>query len=68
MEYITAREAAKKWSVSERLVQQYCISGRIEGAKKFGISWAIPYDAQKPADPRKCKLTGGGDDDNGSIK
>ena len=34
MEYITAREAAKKWNVSERLIQQYCISGRIEGAKK----------------------------------
>ncbi len=55
MEYITAREAAKKWNVSERLVQQYCISGRIDGAKKFGVSWAIPKCAEKPSDPRKLK-------------
>ncbi|MGI6497966.1 MAG: DNA-binding protein [Oscillospiraceae bacterium] len=60
MEYITVREASKRWAVSERLVQQYCISGRIEGAKKFGVSWAIPDDAQKPADPRKHRRAGGG--------
>jgi hypothetical protein len=53
MEYITAREAAKKWNISERWVQQYCIDGRIDGAKKFGVSWAIPANAKKPDDPRK---------------
>ncbi|ADY55359.1 hypothetical protein Sgly_1026 [Syntrophobotulus glycolicus DSM 8271] len=68
MEYITVREAAKKWKVSERLVQQYCISGRIEGAKKFGVSWAIPECAQKPADPRKYRRTGGGGYDNSNNK
>ena len=55
MEYITVREAAQKWKISERLAQQYCTDGRIEGAKKFGASWAIPKDAQKSADPRKKK-------------
>ena len=60
MEYITVREAAKKWHVSERLVQRYCISGRVEEAKKFGVSWAIPDDAQKHTDPRKCRRKGGG--------
>ena len=53
MEYITVREAAGKWKVSERLAQQYCTDGRIAGAKKFGGAWAIPSDAQKPTDPRK---------------
>ncbi len=55
MEYITAREAAQRWKISERLAQQYCIDGRIAGAVKFGGAWAIPSDAQKPTDPRKRK-------------
>lgn len=53
MEYITVREAAKKWKISERLVQKYCASGRIEGAGKFGSSWRIPANARKPRDPRR---------------
>lgn len=55
MDYITVREAAKKWKISERLVQKYCSQGRIDGVKKFGASWGIPENAQKPADPRKSK-------------
>ena len=51
--YITIREASYKWSVSERRVNQYCTQGRIPGAERFGRSWAIPIDAQKPTDPRK---------------
>lgn len=53
MEYITVREAAVKWKVSQRLVQQYCTDGRIPGAVKFGGAWAIPADAGKPEDPRR---------------
>ena len=34
MEFMTAREAAEKWEISIRLVQRYCIQGRIEGARK----------------------------------
>lgn len=53
MDYITVREAALKWGISERFVQQYCADGRIKGAAKFSGSWAIPADAEKPTDPRK---------------
>lgn len=53
MDYITVREAAEKWKISERLVQKYCAQGRIEGARKFGISWGIPSDIEKPRDARK---------------
>ena len=53
MGHMTVREAAEKWKISERLVQKYCAQGRIQGAKKFGISWEIPEDAKKPCDPRK---------------
>lgn len=33
--YLSIREAAEKWGVSERRVQQYCLSGRIPGAERF---------------------------------
>ena len=53
--YMTVAEAAERWDVSVRLVQQYCLSGRIEGAAKFGGAWAIPQKAEKPTDPRRIK-------------
>jgi hypothetical protein len=57
MEYITVRDAAKKWRVSERWVQQYCRTGRVDGASRFGRSWMIPKDAEKPSDPRRMSIT-----------
>ncbi len=53
--YLSISQAADRWGVSERRVNQYCSQGRIPGAEKFGRSWAIPDDAQKPADPRSSK-------------
>lgn len=41
-----------RWGVSERRVNQYCAEGRIPGASRFGRSWAIPENAEKPSDPR----------------
>ncbi len=55
MEYITAMEAAKKWKISKRMVQKYCLNGRIEGAVKVDFSWSIPVNARKPKDLRKTK-------------
>ena len=53
MEYVTVKDAARKWNISVRLVQQYCADGRIEGAQKFSRAWAIPADAQRPAAARR---------------
>jgi len=53
MDYITAREAAAKWNISQRRVQKLCEQGRILGVLHFGTSWMIPKEAAKPADPRK---------------
>jgi hypothetical protein len=53
--YISIREASYKWGVSERRVTQYCAAGRIPGVSRFGRSWAIPADAEKPQDPRREK-------------
>jgi len=52
-DYISIREASYKWGVSERRVNQYISQGRIPGVERFGRSWAIPADAEKPGDPRK---------------
>lgn len=53
MEYMTVKEAAEKWEISERHVQKYCSQGRVKGAMKFGTSWGIPVGADKPTDPRR---------------
>lgn len=53
--YLSIREAAEKWGVSERRINQYCSEGRIFGAERIGKAWAIPADAEKPEDPRKNK-------------
>lgn len=55
MEYITVQEAAEKWNISVRLIQRYCMSGRVEGAQKFSGAWAIPAGTPKPVDLRKTK-------------
>ena len=52
MEYMSANEAAKKWSVSSRRVHTLCGEGRIEGAARIGNAWAIPKNAEKPKDAR----------------
>ena len=55
MEYMTAQEAAERWGLSLRQVQQLCVTGRVEGARKFGGAWAIPADTGKPKDLRRTK-------------
>ncbi len=54
VEYMSVKETAKKWELSERYVQRYCIEGRIDGAIKFGGAWAIPLNAEKPLDKRRA--------------
>lgn len=51
-EYITVREAAGRWQVSERRVAYLCKEGRIEGAEKQGKAWVLPADTDKPVDNR----------------
>lgn len=52
--YISLQETTEKWDISERCVQFLCDTNRIEGIIQFGRSWAIPRDAIKPNDARKC--------------
>ena len=56
MEYISVREAAEKWGISERRVRALCESNRIEGVKKCGDwVWSIPASTQRPADGRTLR-------------
>lgn len=50
--YTTLAEIAKKWGVKSRTVQIMCAEGRIAGVTKFGRTWAIPVDTDKPKDNR----------------
>ena len=51
----SVKEASERWNISERWIQKLCEEGRIEGVQRFGRSWMIPKEAQKPADLRKKK-------------
>ena len=48
MTYLTISEAAARWGISGRRIQQLCKSGAIDGTKKEGRSWLVPENAQMP--------------------
>lgn len=52
MTYITVKEAAEKWGLSDRRVRILCNEGKIEGVVKKGHAYQIPEDAVKPIDGR----------------
>lgn len=53
MDYMSVKQAAGKWGISERHVHKLCETERIPGAERFRYVWAIPKAAEKPADLRK---------------
>lgn len=55
MEYVTAKEIAVLWGLTTRRVQILCGQNKIPGVTRLGKVWAIPRDAQKPADGRYRK-------------
>ena len=53
--YISAKEAAEKWNISQRRVAVLCAEKRIEGAMMVGNVWIIPSEAEKPVDKRTTR-------------
>lgn len=51
MKYISVKQAAELWSLSERSVRNYCAQGRIEGAFLTGKTWNIPRTRPGPCAP-----------------
>ena len=55
MEYMSAREAADKWGISQRRVAVLCSENRIDNATMVGNMWIIPTTAEKPVDARSVR-------------
>lgn len=52
MEYLTVKQVAEMWNISERRVINLIKNNRIPGAIKNGMYWNIPKDTHKPLDKR----------------
>jgi len=52
MNIMTVKEAAKKWGVAPRRVNEYIRDERIASAYKIGTTWVMPADTRKPIDKR----------------
>ena len=55
MEFMSAREAADKWGISQRRVAVLCSENRIDNATMVGNMWIIPTTAEKPIDARSIR-------------
>lgn len=55
LSFISAKEAAEKWKISQRRVSVLCSENRINGAMMVGNMWIIPADAEKPIDKRTVR-------------
>ncbi len=75
MELVSTKIYAEAHGLSERTVRNYCVQGKIAGAKLIGKNWSIPADAPLPTrknaqvkispllhmlrEQKECKLKGG---------
>ena len=50
--FMSVRQAAEKWGISDRRISVLCSEGKIPGAYQEGRGWKIPVGASKPADGR----------------
>ncbi|MDE6759817.1 MAG: Fic family protein [Lachnospiraceae bacterium] len=50
--FMTVKQAAEKWGISDRRIRVLCSEDKIPGAYQEGRGWKIPIDADKPADGR----------------
>ena len=57
MEFMSAREAADKWGISQRRVAVLCSEQRIAEATMVGNMWIIPTSAEKPIDARSTRYS-----------
>lgn len=55
MEFMSAREAADKWGISQRRVSALCSENRVADAAMVGNMWIIPINAEKPVDARSLR-------------
>lgn len=56
MNYISVKDAAQRFHISERRMQKLCESNRISGCTMISGVWLIPEDVQKPTDERLSSI------------
>ena len=56
MDYISVKEAAIKFELSERRIQKLCETNRIDGCNMVSGVWLIPATAIKPSDERLSEI------------
>jgi len=56
MDFMTAKEAASIWNITQRRVAILCSEKRIDGAELMGKMWLIPKSAKKPEDGRTTRF------------
>lgn len=49
MRYISVKQAAQRWGVTSRRVQDLCKQGKIPGAQLWERAWMLPEDAHYPS-------------------
>lgn len=62
--FMTTKEAAEKWKISIRQVQNHCKSGRIKNVIKIGTNWLIPAGTQRPRYAFICENANDSSDEN----
>lgn len=50
--YMSVKQAAEKWGISDRRVRILCSEGKVPGVIREGRSYRIPAEAKKPEDGR----------------
>ncbi|MBS3938445.1 MAG: helix-turn-helix domain-containing protein [Peptococcaceae bacterium] len=55
MKYMSAKETAEIWGISQRRVAILCSEQRIPDVARVGNMWLIPKDAEKPIDGRSVR-------------
>ena len=68
MDYITIKQAASKWGLGVRQVQNYCRNGDIEGVIRFNGVWAIPEGSSKPTDGQRNQMKNSLEKDNKTFR
>lgn len=55
MRFMSAKDAALKWGISQRRVEFLCANDRINNVAMVGNMWIIPENAEKPLDARSFR-------------
>ena len=57
MDYISTKQYAEKYGISERTARNYCIMGKIDGAILVGKTWSVPANATLPSRKKQKKVS-----------